>query len=232
MTSIVETKKIDFRNPTALEGFPGVGLVGHITVTYLVNALGLEEIGYITSDKIPPISLVLEGKVMPPLRIYGRPDMMLFICDIAIPDFAIWEISGVIGEYLLSKGVRQSISLAGIGVGQKSEKVWGAGTSEKILEEYHLEALPVGSITGMSGSLIAECIKLGIPSIGLLAETMGDVPDPRASANLVTTLNAVLSLKVDVEPLLREAELIEARYSELVDDMKKIEHKEVSSMYG
>lgn len=232
MTSIVETKKIDFKNPIALEGFPGVGLVGHITVTYLVNMLSLEEIGYISSDKIPPVSLVLEGKVIPPLRIYGRPDMVLFICDIAIPDFAIWEISHVIGEYLKTKGVKQSISLAGIGVGQRSEKVWGAGTKEQLLEEYKLEALPIGSITGMSGSLLAECMKLGIPALGLLAETLGDLPDPRASVNLITKLNSMLSFNVDIEPLLREAEIIEARYSELAEDMKNVEKKEVAGMYG
>jgi len=232
MTHIVETKKIDFRSPTALEGFPGVGLVGHITVTYLVNVLALEEIGYISSDKIPPVSLVFEGKVLPPLRIYGREDMMLFVCDIAIPDYAIWEISSVIGGYLKDKGVKRSISLAGIGIGQRGEKIWGAGTKEKLLDDYKLEALPIGSITGMSGCLLAECMKLDIPAIGLLAETMGDVPDPRASANLITKLNDILSLDVDIEPLLREAEIIEARYSELAEDMKKVEKKEVSGMYG
>jgi uncharacterized protein len=223
MAEIVETKPIDIEGGIAVEAFPGVGLVGHIAGSYMISALDMELVGYITSDKLPPLSIVYEGSIIPPLRIYTHENLIIFICDIPLPSESVYEITRTITKFLKEKKIGQCISLAGVGVGKQGEKVYAAATQKELLEPLNLEALKIGSIVGASGSLLLECSRLDIPGIGLLAETFGNVPDPRASAMLVEQLGRMLNLKIDVQPLLEEAEAVEERFQQMMEEMRQKE---------
>ena len=231
MAEIIEKKAVNFEGNTAIEAFPGVGLVGHIAGSYMISALSMEMIGYITSDKLPPLSIVFEGDVIPPLRIYKHDSLVLFIADVPIPSETVYEITRDIAEFMKKKGIKKSISLAGIGTGKQGEKVYAAATDKKYLEELEIEPLKIGSIVGASGSLLLECKRLDIPAIGLLAETFGNVPDPRASAMLVEALGKILDLKIDVTPLLEEAQEVEQRYEQMLEEMRTRESAEYVPMY-
>ena len=228
MAEIVESKDINLDGGTAIEAFPGVGLVGHIAGSYMISALDMELVGYITSEKLPPLSIVYEGDIIPPLRIYTHKSLVLFIADIPIPSEAVYEITDCIAGYLKKKNIKKSISLAGVGTGKQGEKVYAAATHKELLQDEKLEALKIGSIVGASGALLLECKKLDIPGIGLLAETFGNVPDPRASAMLVEELGRILELKIDVGPLLEEAESVEERYEQMLEELR---HKEEAGDY-
>lgn len=223
MAEIVEKKAVDMDGSTAIEAFPGVGLVGHIAGSYMISALKMEMIGYITSENLPPLSIVFEGDIIPPLRLYTHKTLVLFIADIPIPEEAVYEIANCIAEYMKKKGIKRSISLAGVGTGKQGEKVYGAATDKNLLKDTKVEPLKIGSIVGASGALLLECKNLGIPGIGLLAETFGNVPDPRASAMLVEELGRILDLKIDVGPLLEEAESVEERYEQMLEELRRKE---------
>ncbi|MCK4714600.1 MAG: PAC2 family protein, partial [Candidatus Aenigmarchaeota archaeon] len=55
---IVETKKYNLKSPYLIEGFPGIGLVGTISANYIIEKLGMERFGYITSDQFSPLTSV------------------------------------------------------------------------------------------------------------------------------------------------------------------------------
>lgn len=225
MVEIIEKKEVNLDGGTAIEAFPGVGLVGHIAGSYIISALEMEMIGYITSDKLPPISLVYEGDILPPVRIYVHDTLVLFIADVPLSQESVYEITREIAEFLRKKKVKRSISLAGIGTGRQGEKVYGAATEKELLEGMNVEPLKVGSIIGASGSLLLECKRLGIPAVGLLAETFGNVPDPRASAMLVEELGHILNLKIDVGRLLEEAESVEEQFQQMMEELRKKEEQ-------
>jgi len=223
MAEIVEEKVVDLEGGTAIEAFPGVGLVGHIAGSYMISALTMEMVGFIMSEKLPPLSIVYEGDIIPPLRIYTHDSLVLFIADIPIPSESVFDITRSIAEYIKKKGIKRSISLAGVGTGKQGEKVYGTATEKKLLEDMKVEPLKVGSIMGASGLLLLECKRLNIPAVGLLGETFGNVPDPRASAMLVEELGRILGLKIDVGPLLEEAENVEERFEQMMEELRRKE---------
>lgn len=223
MVEIIEKKPIRIDGGTAIETFPGVGLVGHIAGSYMISALEMEMMGFIMSEKLPPLSIVYEGDIIPPMRMYTHKDLLLFICDIPLPSESFFEIAREIAEFLKEKNVKQSLSLAGIAVGKPGEKVYAAATDNDLLKDIGVEPLKIGSIVGASGSLLQECKRLDIPAIGLLAETIGNVPDPRASAMLVEELSRILNIKIDVGPLLEEAEAVEERFQQMMEDLRQKE---------
>ncbi len=223
MVEIIEKKPIRMDGGTAIETFPGVGLVGHIAGSYMISALEMEMVGFIMSEKLPPLSIVYEGDIIPPMRMYTHKDLLLFICDVPLPSESFFDVAREIAEFIKEKNVKQSLSLAGVSVGRPGEKVYAAATDSSLLKDINVEPLKIGSIVGASGSLLQECKRLDIPAIGLLAETVGNIPDPRASAMLVEELGRILNIKIDVGPLLEEAETVEERFQQMMEDLRRKE---------
>ena len=62
MLEIKLLKGASIKGYKLIEGFPGIGLVGPMTISYMIDKLKMEYCGYIDSDKFPPIISIHEGK--------------------------------------------------------------------------------------------------------------------------------------------------------------------------
>src|ERR1700687_3695431 len=71
---IYELKRVDVEGAIVIDGFPSVGLVSSIVANYLIDTLGMEQIGIVESPAFPTVSLVRNGNPQRPVRIYaGNP---------------------------------------------------------------------------------------------------------------------------------------------------------------
>ena len=66
MINIKILKKKDLKGYTLIEGFPGLGLVGPMAISYIIDKLGMEYIGYLESDDFPPLISIHHKTPMPP----------------------------------------------------------------------------------------------------------------------------------------------------------------------
>ncbi len=222
----------EVRNPIFIEGYPGIGLVGHIVVNFLAKELGMDMIGYVESPFLPPMALILEGKPNPPLRFYGKDNVILAVADIYLPPTLVNEIAKELANYLKEMNAQKVISIGGIGIGFFKEKmeVWGVGAREELnreLEEAGAKILQYGSIMGMSGKLLWEASRRGLDAYVLLGETFGDRPDPRAAANVIEVLKKLTPIDVSTEPLIKEAEMIEEQLRKMHEQMEQARKKEM-----
>ncbi|MBN1433009.1 MAG: proteasome assembly chaperone family protein [Methanomicrobiaceae archaeon] len=224
---------------TALIGFPGSGLVGSISIQYLVDNAEFKYIGSITSKYFPPIIMMMEGVVNAPVRIYEKGSTLAFVSDIPIHPSICYELSNAIVEWLGEYKIREIDVVAGIVTNTLEKRVFGIATEDNLLENIkdHTEILSMGSISGIPGSILSECKASGIPCLGFLGETV-NTPDPRAAVSVLEVLNKVYDLKVDVEPLMEQAEEIEATMQKMAEQVQKTENeqqgpkKENLPMYG
>ena len=220
----------EVESPILIEGYPGVGLVGHIAANFLAKELKMDTIGYVESPFIPPMALILEGKPNPPLRFYGKDNLIVAVADIYLPPTLVNEIARELVSYLKKMGARKAVSLGGIGIGFFKEQmdVWGVGAREELnreLEGKGVKILQYGSIMGMSGRLLWEASRNGLDAYVLLGETFGDRPDPRAAANVIETLKKLVPLEVSTEPLLQEARAIEEQLRRMHEQMERARKK-------
>ena len=51
---IYEVRKMRLNSPIVFAGFVGAGLVGPLSVGYMIDKLGMEEIAYLRSKHLPP----------------------------------------------------------------------------------------------------------------------------------------------------------------------------------
>ncbi len=230
-------KKVDLKNCTLIEGFPGIGLVGTIAAGYIVEKRKMEPIGYITSAHFPPMTTIHEGRPYFPARIYKDPkaDFCVVLSEFVVPAQAVQELAEVLLDFAKSQKMRQIISLAGMTSTEPATKpklysIVSNDEMEMYFKKKNVEMIREGVTTGVSGVLIARCAISNFPAASLLVEAKAGVPDPRAAAAIVGDLERLIGLEVDTKDLLTEADTIENKMKKMVSQIKKgksaYEHQE------
>lgn len=228
------------KKPIVIEGFPGIGLVGNITCQHIIEELKMKYIGSIDSRYFPPLAVLFSGIVYMPVRIYesAEKEVIVVISDIPIHPTASYDVSKALINWTQSINSRIIISIAGIATTTGERRVFGGATTTELLEKIKdkTEIFQVGTISGISGSVMTECFLSNMPAVSLLGETPGPNPDPRAAVQVINVLNNVFDLSIDTDKLLSQAEQIELELSKLAEQVKTTEApplpKKEFPMYG
>jgi uncharacterized protein len=234
------SEPIRSKNPIVIEGFPGIGLVGNITCQHIIEELGMKYIGSIDSRYFPPLAVLFNGIVYMPVRIYesSKRNIIVVISDIPIHPTASYDLSKALVDWMESIKTKSVISIAGIATTTGLRRVFGGATSNEILEKIKdkTEVFQVGTISGISGSIMTECFLRNMPALSLLGETPGPNPDPRAAVEVVNVLNKIFDLSIDANKLTSQAEQIELELSKLAEQVRTTEPplaaKKEFPMYG
>lgn len=235
--TVIYSEEIELKNPLLITSFPGIGLVGTIASGHMILELNLEQVGVIESKLLPPIATLFDGVVKPPVRVYTCSDynFVLIHSDIPIYPAIAYELGAIIVDWAKQINASKLISIAGLTTFEDKKRVFGAATSKQILDEIkdYVEIFKTGTISGIAGSLLNECVARKFPGYVLLGETSGFNPDPRAAAEVIQTLNRIYSWDINTEKLIKEAELIEAQMQKLAEQTQMHEVKEdYHPMYG
>lgn len=228
------------KNPTVIGGFPGIGLVGNISCQHIIEELKMKYMGSIDSRYFPPLAVLFNGIVFMPVRIYesAKEEIVVVISDIPIHPTASYDISKVFIDWVQAINAKTVVSIAGIATATGERRVFGGATNPELLENIKdkTEIFQVGTISGISGSIMTECFLRGLPAVSLLGETPGPNPDPRAAVQVIIVLNKIYGLSIDTEKLLSQAEQIELELSKLAEQVKTTEApplpKKEFPMYG
>ena len=234
------TKPVQSKNPVLIEGFPGIGLVGNIASQHIIEELNMEYIGSIDSWYFPSIAVLYEGLINMPVRIYENVEhnLIIVISDIPISHSVSYDVSNALVDWAEAINVKEIASIAGIAIMDGGHKVFGAATTPEMLDKIgdKVEIFQMGTISGISGSVMAECLLRGIPAISLLGATRTQNPDPRAASSVIGVLNELYGLSISTERLIEQAERIEIELQRLAEDVQATERKgEVKKefpMYG
>lgn len=232
----ITSKPLSDSPKAVLMGFPGSGLVGSIALQYMVDQLGFEQIGSMTSKYFPPLVMMNRGVINVPVRFYQKDELAIIVGDIPVHPLICYEVANGIISWLEQFRIREVVAIAGIVTNELEKRVFGVATAPEHLKriEEHTIILPMGTISGIAGSILIECKVRNIPAIGLLGETI-NAPDPRASAAAIEVLNRMYHLNMDTAPLLEQADEIEAamhKLSEEVQSAEQVQKKEQLPMYG
>jgi uncharacterized protein len=222
-TECCTIKSEDIEDAIVLEGSPGGGLIGNIIGWLLVEDLKMKEIGYIESKYFPPLAVLYKGVALHPFRIYESEGLVLFLSDFIVPPNVVYDMTSAIVDWMDKNNSKELITFNSMVVREKSQATAAAGNSEdstKRLADMGLPILPFGNINGLSGTLLTQCASKNIPASCLFAEILNPYPDPRAAAEVVDTLNTMLDITIDPEPLLQEAQEIESRLKKLAETVQ------------
>jgi len=227
---VILEKELSVKNPLLIEGFPGIGLVGNIASQYIVNELKMTYLGAMSSRYFPPLAVLLGGVVNMPVRVYedAGKGLVVLTADIPVHPLASYEIGKEIVSWAESINVREMICLAGITVMDDQHRVFGAVSKKDLLDRIKdkAEIFEMGTITGITGSIMNECRIKNLPAVCLLGETASAEPDPRAAIATIETLNKIYDLGVSTAKLTEQADEIEVQMAQLAQQMKGVTTEE------
>jgi len=213
------------KNCRLIEGFPGFGLVGTIANEFLLEHLKFEQIGKIIFDDMPITVAIHEGKVVEPLGIfYNKKYNLILLHAITASTGMEWKLSDIVMELSKQLGIKEIISLEGVGSSEESttSRVFFYSNNEKNRSKFRklkVEPLKEGIIIGVTGAVLLRAEK--VPVSCVFAETHSSLPDSKAAAKVIEILDKYLGLKVDYKPLLSQAEKFEGKLKNLLMEGQK-----------
>ncbi|MEK6909522.1 MAG: proteasome assembly chaperone family protein, partial [Candidatus Aenigmatarchaeota archaeon] len=219
-TKIFELEKPKLKDPLFIEGLPGIGHVGRIAAQFLVEELKAKKFAELLSSHFMHYVLLQQSSSVHVLKneFYyvkakgkGR-DLILLIGDSqSIDPEGHYEIAHEILDYMKKFGVKEMITLGGLGIGEVKEKpkVIGAVSDDGLDKKYKNYGIDfdagskVGTIIGASGLLLGLGKFYGMKGVCLLGETSGYpiLPDPRAAEVVLRVLMKILNVKLDIRKL-------------------------------
>jgi proteasome assembly chaperone (PAC2) family protein len=188
-------------------GLPGIAYIGKLSVDYLVQQLKAELVG----EDV----LFLSGNSQ------------------AFSPEGQYEVTERVLDWAVKMGVKKVYSVAALVTERPFEKpdVFVTATSLELLEEAKskgAQALDHGIIGGENGLILGLAKKKNIDGACLLAETHGYqtptgeyVLDPHAAKAALNILTNMLNLKVDMEPMEKQA----MEMDEAIAKMAEIERR-------
>ncbi|VVB66715.1 PAC2 family protein [Candidatus Gugararchaeum adminiculabundum] len=220
---IVESAPYDLKGPRLIEGFPGIGLVGTIAASYLVEKLQMEQLGYITSEKFPALAAIHDYVPLHPARIYKskKYNLLVLFSEFIVPLATVYPLSTEILKWSKAKGVSEIHSLGGINLKKGSRETFGIASTPdmvKRLEKAEVKTIKEGATTGVSGILLAECATQKFPASSILAQSNTSYMDPGAAARALACLSAVIGLEINTNELAAEAKLIEGKMKDIIQN--------------
>ncbi|MEM5828522.1 MAG: PAC2 family protein [Candidatus Aenigmatarchaeota archaeon] len=248
---IKEFKKVKVKNGIFVEGMPGVGNVGLIAASYLVEQLKPIPFAELHSSYFGHAVLIKpnsEIQLMKGTFYYykGKKDIIFYIGDQQATPEGTFILVNKILSYLKKIGVKTVITLGGVqkALPPKQRKVYGAVSEEKVKEkfkdlniDFENVSKDVGSIIGAVGMLTGYAKYYGLESLCLLAESFSSpfIPDHKGSKALLEVLEKILEVKIDYSRLnkkIKEQEALEEKIQKsMIPETPKEEKEEKRLTY-
>jgi uncharacterized protein (TIGR00162 family) len=227
--------------PVLIEGLPGIGNVGKMTVEYMVEKLKAKKFAEIYSDNFPYHVFINKKSVveLPKNELYffkGKKQDLVFLTG----DFQSmtpqghYELTDAVLKFLKDLGVKMMITVGGFGVEgiPKEPRVLGAVTEEHIAEEFKEFGVSfedgerVGMIVGASGLFLGLGKLQGLDGICLMGETFARpmFTDARASKSVLEILSRYFGIELDMNDMNKKAKELDkaiTKAKELEEQMAK-----------
>ena len=236
---------VTFKKPVIITGFQGVGLIGTLSAQYMAQKLGFEQIGFVDSEGVPPMALLVNGKIMNPVKIYTNKDHDIIIIEseLSIPRKIIYELSETIAKWAKKIKAKEIVCLEGINVPEEERDfdIFGMSTDKKLMAlliSKGVKKLENGIIIGMSAALMLKSMQYNVNATCLMIESRRSFPDGYAAAELLKALGIIYNFKIDVNELKKQASDFEKKIQKVLTHFKELNKVEdrgtdkKTSIYG
>ena len=220
LAKVVQGKK-KLNSPILIAGFPGAGLVGSISTSYIINKLHMNQIACVESEFIAPGVIYTEGKLRHPFRLYSNKEgnICVVVCEAPIMVEGMYSVLDTFVKWALNNKVNEVMVLDGIAVeglpdskrmpiilssdGRKADAanlilddnnnsdVTNKEEGEKKDDNSHSIYPSTAFIGGIAGGILSSCLSNGIASKALLISAARRIPDPEGAAIIIESLSKI-----------------------------------------
>ena len=233
---IIEDLSIEIQEQsTLIIGFAGIGLLGPIICNALITQIpDVKEIGFITSEYLPPISVFYEGVLKHPFRLLYSPqhNIIIGICEVPFQvSSAYSDLAKTICNWALSEDVKAKEIVVFQGIPHRGVlddyPVYYAAEAKLMekLKEFGIEKVNKGVILGPEATILNEALTNRLNAFALFTPVL-EIPTPEGGAAILEVLNQIYNLNIDTKPLIEEGKEIKAKMLELAQKTKEYQQQQ------
>lgn len=230
--------------PILIAGFPGAGMVGAISTSYIIEKLHMHQIACVESDFIVPGVIYVGGKLRHPFRLYANEEgsVCVLVCESPIMIHGIHSVLDTVMKWAISAKSTEVIVLDGIAgqgmfEGKREPMILSSDgqvvDKAKLLhdEEYNNKHsfFNTAFIGGTAGGLLSSCLSNGIACKALLIAATSGIPDPEGAAILIESVAKVAdkeSLKIDTRELREQGADLKRRMEQIMRSVQDQQHQQ------
>ncbi|RLM57536.1 proteasome assembly chaperone family protein [Halobellus sp. Atlit-31R] len=226
----VLTEDVSLSEPSLVEGFPGVGLVGKIAADHIVEEFEMTHYANVYCDALPKVAVYRENdaELQPPVRIYvdADRDLLVLQSDVPVRPDAAGELADCLAGWFEDLTVTP-LYLSGIPREKEGTvpSLYGVGAAEGVdlVSEVGIEPPhETGLVSGPTGVLLSAAVESGRTAVGLVVESDPRFPDPEAARVLIKDgIEPLTGLDVPVDDLVDRAEQIRQAKDRLAKRMQE-----------
>ena len=222
MTFEVIPSSAKFENTVLLTGFHGIGYAGYWTIKYLVQKLEAQRVAFVDSETVSPVGSTSQGKLVTPYEFFQKDDLTIFKVEVPPYRGAEIEFYRKLSEWITKANFREVALVGGLDLSLRTDDSsfrlvhTSAYKPRDILSEAKLledDQIIVGPVAIMLNYFEAH----NFPAYAILAYSSTERVDPRAAVASIDILSKCYSFNVDVEPLLKGAEVVETEITKQQD---------------
>ncbi len=233
---IIEDLTVEIKEgATFVIGFAGIGLIGPIVANTLIEQLpDMKEIGFVTSEYLPPISVFYAGVLKHPFRLLYSPakNLIVGICEVPfqIPT-AYNDLSKTICNWALSEDVKAKEIVIFQGIPQRGiideYPVYYAAEEEMMehLEKFGITKVEKGIIVGPEATILNEALTNRLDAYALFTPVL-EIPTPEGAASILKVLNKIYELTIDTAALIEQGKEIKAKMLELAQKAQQYQQQQ------
>jgi uncharacterized protein len=229
LVEFVETKNISLKGFTLIEGFPDLGLAGTIGARYFVEKLKFEEIGFVDSKFILPITRISNGVPVHPIRIYAskKNKMVIVISEQIIDNKNGYYMARELTEWIIKKGIKRVITTSGVKM-PEGKHVYAFASDEKakkIIKENKIELINEWVTSGVTALLMLYLKNNNIESICILGNARNNA-DYDSAIEVVKVISSITKTKIDIQPLVEQSKKMQAMLKSQLKELIESKGKE------
>jgi predicted ATP-grasp superfamily ATP-dependent carboligase len=214
MTFEVVPQNARFQDTVLLTGFHGIGYAGYWTVKYLTQKLEAQRIAFVDSETVSPVASTTQGRLVTPYEFFQKDDLTIFKVEVPPYRNAETDFYRDLSEWITKARFREVVLVGGLDASLRTDdsnfrivhtsafKPNAILSQAKILED---EQIIVGPVAIMLNYFESHAF----PAYAVLAYSSTDRVDPRAAVASIEVLSKCYGFRVDVDPLLKGAEVVE-----------------------
>ncbi len=216
-------------------GFAGIGLIGPIIANALVEQIpDIKEIGFITSNYLPPIAVFYNGVLKNPFRLYYTPtyNLIVGVCEVPFQISSAYnDLSKTICNWALSEDVKANEIVVFQGIPQRGMindyPVYYAAEAELMdrLKGFGIDRVDKGIIVGPEATILNEALTNKLGAYALFTPVL-EIPTPEGAAAILEVLNKIYKTNIQTEKLIEEGKEIKAKMLELAQKAQEYQKQQ------
>lgn len=226
MMEIKLFKNYNLEGYTLIDAFPGIGLVGPMAGSYMIEKLRMEQIGYIDSDTFPPIAAIHEGVPMFPARLYMDKGYKIIVAmsEFVIPATSVYLLSRELLAFIRKSAIARVISISGMPSQKPSDTIFVTSPNPDVMKKagkLGLKPIEAGVVAGVGAVLMTNAYQYNVTSMNILIEVNPQIMDPKYAELAITGLNKIIDIDVDLKDLDAEAKEVESKIKDMLKKTKE-----------